>query len=68
HGGFFNDEAAIAAVFEENLPAMLYLARYAVDHPLAPLRRLPVRRDRDGGSPARPGRPIIARPAPGPVR
>ena len=37
HGGFFNDEAAIGAIFEENLPAMLYLARYAVDHPL-PLR------------------------------
>ena len=35
HGGFFNDEAAIGAVFGENLPAMLYLARYALDHPLA---------------------------------
>jgi carboxypeptidase T len=61
HGGFFNDEAAIAAVFEENLPAMLYLTRYAVDHPLAPRRRLPVRRDRDDTSPVRPGKPV-ARP------
>jgi carboxypeptidase T len=34
HGGFFNDETAIGAIFEENLPAMLYLTRYAIDHPL----------------------------------
>ncbi len=46
HGGFFNDEAAIGAIFEENLPAMLYLTRYAIDHPL-PLRpRVPVKRER----------------------
>jgi carboxypeptidase T len=67
HGGFFNDEAAISAVFEENLPAMLYLTRYAVDHPLAPRRRLPVRRDRDGAPPARPYK-LPGRPAPGPGR
>ncbi|OGD27646.1 MAG: hypothetical protein A2V57_10680 [Candidatus Aminicenantes bacterium RBG_19FT_COMBO_65_30] len=46
HGGFFNDEAAIGAIFEENLPAMLYLARYAVDHPLPRRKRTPVREDR----------------------
>ncbi|NTV80784.1 MAG: zinc carboxypeptidase [Candidatus Aminicenantes bacterium] len=39
-GGFFNDEAAIGAIFGENLPAMLHLARYALDHPL-PRRRVP---------------------------
>lgn len=45
HGGFFNDEAAIDTIFRENLPAMLYLAGYAADHP-AP-RRAPFRlRDR----------------------
>jgi carboxypeptidase T len=33
HGGFVNDEAAIDAIFRENLPAMLYLAGYAADHP-----------------------------------
>jgi hypothetical protein len=38
-GGFFNDESAIAAVFAENLPALLYLARYAVEHPLPDRRR-----------------------------
>ncbi len=37
HGGFFNAEADIGAVFDENLPAMLYLTRYAIDH--AALRR-----------------------------
>ena len=37
HGGFFNDEAAIDAIFRENLPAMLYLTGYAVRHP-APWR------------------------------
>jgi len=51
-GGFFNDEAAIGAIFGENLPAMLYLARYAVDHPLPERRRVPLRpaggRDRLG--------------------
>jgi carboxypeptidase T len=48
HGGFFNDESAIAGIFEENLPAMLYLTRYAVDHPLPRRKRTPageVRRD-----------------------
>jgi carboxypeptidase T len=30
HGGFFNAEADIAAVFAENLPAMLYLIDWAV--------------------------------------
>lgn len=29
HGGFFNAETDIAPVFRENLPALLYLARYA---------------------------------------
>ncbi|MGA2532083.1 MAG: M14 family metallopeptidase [Candidatus Aminicenantales bacterium] len=36
HGGFFNDEAAIGAIFGENLPAMLYLTDYAIQHPSAP--------------------------------
>lgn len=36
HGGFFNDEAAIDAIFNENLPAMLYLTDYAVQHPSPP--------------------------------
>jgi carboxypeptidase T len=42
-GGFFNDEAAIGAVFGENLPALLYITRYAVDHPLPGRRRVPGR-------------------------
>ena len=42
-GGFFNDESAIAAVFAENLPALLYLTRYAIDHPLPERRREPPR-------------------------
>jgi carboxypeptidase T len=45
HGGFFNDEAAIDAIFRENLPAMLYLTGYAVQHP-APARERA--RDREG--------------------
>ena len=53
HGGFFNDEAAIGAVFEENLPAMLYLARYALDHPLPVRPRIVERRDRAGRPAAR---------------
>jgi carboxypeptidase T len=60
HGGFFNDEAAIEAIFRENLPAMLYLAGYAVDHPLAGGPRilpLPERAARSG--------PLLVRP---PVR
>ena len=36
HGGFFNDEAAIDAIFRENLPAMLYLTDYAIQHPSSP--------------------------------
>ncbi len=46
-GGFFNDESAIATVFAENLPAMLHLTRYAIDHPLPDRRRalpLPLRK------------------------
>ncbi len=46
HGGFFNDESAIGAIFGENLPAMLYLTRYAIDHPLPARRRVPIRKDR----------------------
>ncbi|HSQ79346.1 MAG TPA: M14 family metallopeptidase [Candidatus Bathyarchaeia archaeon] len=46
HGGFFNDEAAISAVFEENRPAMLYLVRYAIDHPLPGRLQSPLRRER----------------------
>jgi carboxypeptidase T len=38
-GGFFNDESAIASIFAENLPALLYLTRYAIDHPLPDRRR-----------------------------
>jgi hypothetical protein len=45
HGGFFNDEAAIDAVFSENLPAMLYLAAYAVQNYVPAPGRL---RGRDG--------------------
>jgi len=45
HGGFFNDEAAIGAIFEENLPAMLYLTRYAIDNPVPRPPRVRVRRD-----------------------
>jgi hypothetical protein len=44
HGGFFNDEAAIEAIFGENLPAMLYLTDYAVQH-FVPARRRLVGRD-----------------------
>jgi len=67
HGGFFNDEAAISAIFEENLPAMLHLARYAVDHPLP--ARPPVRppKDRHGISPGA-GPRQAGRPAPRPLR
>ena len=39
HGGFFNDEAAINAIFRENLPAMLYLTDYAIQHPSSPAVR-----------------------------
>jgi hypothetical protein len=39
HGGFFNDEAAIDAIFRENLPAMLYLTDYAIQHPSSPAVR-----------------------------
>jgi carboxypeptidase T len=60
HGGFFNDEAAIEAIFRENLPAMLYLAGYAIDHPLADGPRIPGRPERD----PQPGR-ALSRP---PVR
>jgi murein tripeptide amidase MpaA len=67
HGGFFNDETAIGAIFDENRPAMLYLTRYAVDHPLPRRRPLPVRRER-GRPPAASKPTIIPRPAPGPVR
>ncbi len=67
HGGFFNDEAAIGAIFDENRPAMLYLTRYAIDHPLPGRRPVPVRRER-GRLPAAPKPKILSRPAPGPVR
>lgn len=50
-GGFFNDEAAIGAIFAQNLPALLYLTRYAIDHPLPARRRVPAR-------PARPRDPL----------
>ncbi len=67
HGGFFNDEAAIGTIFGETLPAMLYLTRYAIDHPLPAQRPAPARRDRDGQSLAR--KPKLAgRPLPGPAR
>jgi len=53
HGGFFNDEAAIGAIFEENRPAMLYLIRYGIDHPRSlDIRRL-VRPKRSAPGPAR---------------
>jgi len=67
HGGFFNDQAAISAIFEENLPAMLYLTRYAVDHPLPGRPRVRLPKGRVGSSPvARPKQP--GRPAPRPLR
>jgi murein tripeptide amidase MpaA len=69
HGGFFNDEAAIGAIFQESLPALLYLARYAVDHPLPD--RPPIRPDgrwertvRSAPAKSKP----TSRPAPGPIR
>jgi carboxypeptidase T len=66
-GGFFNDEAAIGAVFDENLPAMLYLTRYAIDHPLSRRPRVPVRRERDDPTVIR--KPKLAvRPSPPPLR
>ncbi len=67
HGGFFNDEAAIGAIFEENLPAMLYLTRYAIDHPLSFRPRVPVRRER--GDPRAAKSPKIpVRPTAAPLR
>jgi hypothetical protein len=64
HGGFFNDETAIGAVFGENLPAMLYLARYGIDHPLPTARPRPYLRER--GTAARgPGQARrVVRPGP----
>jgi murein tripeptide amidase MpaA len=65
-GGFFNDEAAIAGVFAENLPALLHLARYAIDHPLParpPVRPEP-RRDRAAKTPDAKAK-TPARPVPG---
>jgi len=32
HGGFFNAEEDIQTIFNENLPAMLYLARWSVEN------------------------------------
>ncbi|MGB8957735.1 MAG: M14 family metallopeptidase [Candidatus Aminicenantales bacterium] len=66
-GGFFNDEAAIGAVFEDNLPAMLYLTRYAIDHPLSLRPRVPVRRDR-GDPPAAKNPKLAVRPPSAPLR
>jgi murein tripeptide amidase MpaA len=38
-GGFFNAESEIEPIFEENLPAMLYLTEYAVqNYALSPVR------------------------------
>lgn len=67
HGGFFNDESAIGAIFEENLPAMLYLIRYAIDHPLPARRHMPLRRDREA-SPAARRNKLDTRPVTGPSR
>ncbi|MGZ5453584.1 MAG: M14 family metallopeptidase [Candidatus Aminicenantales bacterium] len=65
HGGFFNDEAAIGAIFEENLPAMLYLTRYAIDHPLSLRPRIPRLRERAGPALVRKPK-LAARPASAP--
>ncbi len=48
HGGFFNSEADINAVFSENLPAILFLAGYAAGVSLPPpmLRPRPALPDR----------------------
>jgi murein tripeptide amidase MpaA len=69
HGGFFNDEAAINAVAQETLPALLYIARYAVEHPLPvrPPLRPDGRRDRTSRPAVSKAKPT-ARPAPGPIR
>jgi carboxypeptidase T len=45
-GGFFNSEIEIGGIFLENLPAMLYLAEYAVQHYTAAGPRRPWRRER----------------------
>jgi carboxypeptidase T len=67
-GGFFNDEAAIGSIFDENLPAMLYLTRYAVDHPVPRPPRVRVRRDRDRPpAPEKRPKPVGA-PAPRRIR
>lgn len=62
HGGFFNDETAIAAVFEENRPAMLYLVRYAIDHPLARRLQSPARRERAALPQARKPKLVLREP------
>ncbi len=62
HGGFFNDETAIAAVFEENRPAMLYLVRYAIDHPLLRRPLSPVRRERSVLSQTRKPKLVLRQP------
>jgi hypothetical protein len=67
HGGFFNDEAAIGAIFEETLPAMLYLTRYGIDHPLPVRPRRLVRREQPGPPPARKPK-LAAVPSSAPVR
>jgi murein tripeptide amidase MpaA len=59
-GGFFNDESAIAAIFAENLPALLYLTRYAIDHPL-PGRRTILRPTRTRSLPGRLDRALFFR-------
>jgi carboxypeptidase T len=62
HGGFFNDEAAIASIFEENRPAMLYLVRYAIDHPLLRRPQSPLRRERAAPAPASKAKLVLREP------
>ncbi len=62
HGGFFNDEAAIAAIFAENRPATLYLIGYAIDHPLAGRLRSPLPREQTGRVPAKKTKAVLRRP------
>lgn len=62
HGGFFNDEDAISAIFEEARPAMQYLTRYAIDHPLVLRPRSPVYPGPAALSPAKSPKRVLRRP------
>lgn len=61
-GGFFNDEAAIAAIFAENRAATLYLIGYAIGHPLAGRLRSPLRREQAMRVPAKKTKAVLRLP------